>query len=99
MYNDHKSKVNVLQWSKLASEKLFASGGADGSIWVQNLEDSKSNYTLVEHWGEVLCLSFDPNQKYLASGDSKGVLIIWSTEDYRVLKIFYSKNQWAFTKW
>ena len=67
--------------------KILVSGGVDETIRIFDLQRGCAMGTLYEHKGSITCLKF-VNQKYLLSGGSDGVLIIWRVKDWEPLHSF-----------
>lgn len=106
--NEHKEMIHSLKWSptglgtNLENVDLkLASCSADGTIKIWNVNEGKWAETLIGHNGMVMCLDYDPNYKYIASGDDMGRIIIWSVKDWTIIKTFENKNKkWIFDiKW
>ncbi len=79
------------------------SGLEDGSVVIWNpLEEVEANRSRIlpqKHSDRVWSLSFSPDGRFLASTDSPGELIIWSTKvRIKWEKVFMSSN-WERTAW
>ncbi len=61
-------------------------------IWTP-LEREKDEIILRQHSGVVDSLSFSPDGRFLASADTDGKLIIWSTEVYKKRNYFKKGNK------
>lgn len=59
--------------------KLIAAANYGGENWIYiwNVSTGESIKTLKGHKNDVLCTSFSPDGKFLASGDEDGVIILW----------------------
>jgi WD40 repeat protein len=87
-YEGHKAKVNGLSWSKLDGPKYLASCSNDTTVRIWDLEEVKCMHTLREHRAPVMCVAFDPRNRFLASGDHDGVLIVWTLPAFTVKRIY-----------
>ncbi|CAF0962748.1 unnamed protein product [Brachionus calyciflorus] len=61
----------------LPSEPIIASGLRNGEIKILNSDSFSHLYAYREHLATVLCIEYLPD-KYLASGDANGTIIIWN---------------------
>jgi transducin (beta)-like 1 len=97
--SEHSEMIHCIKWSPTGvgtqNENVdlrLASGSADGTVKIWNVNEGKCLDTLKGHNGMVLCLDYDPTYTYLASGDDTGRLIIWSVKDGTIIKSFENKG-------
>ncbi|PLZ57433.1 hypothetical protein CBP24_10530 [Fischerella thermalis WC439] len=59
---------------------MLASGSADGTIKLWNIQTKEEICTLTGHTDEVYSLAFSPDGQILASGSADGSIRIWLVE-------------------
>jgi WD40 repeat protein len=98
----HTKAVSIATFSH--DGKTFASGSLDKTIKVWSSQKGEEIYTLKGHKDGILCLSFSPDNKYLASGCDSGAegstAKIWNMEtgkEIYTLKGHYSVSSLAFS--
>jgi THO complex subunit 3 len=76
-----------IAWNNTQASFLFI-GLASGAIEVYQYVDRKLVYitSLEGHSSSVRSLVFDPKGRYLVAGSNEGVVSIWSTDDFKVVK-------------
>ena len=72
----HEDSVSSVSFSP--DSKTLASGSADKTIKLWNLETGKEIRTLKEHEDSVSSVSFSPDGKTLASGSWDETIILWN---------------------
>lgn len=70
----------------------FASGSLDQTIRLWTPERNHILRTFVHHTNEINTVAFHPNGKYLASGSTDGLIILWAIEQAQPARIFPSSN-------
>ncbi|KAL6940645.1 hypothetical protein ACO0QE_004557 [Hanseniaspora vineae] len=74
------------------SHKMFLTQGMDNVIrtyqMVPKYKPQKKRFTVHHSAGHGICFSCSPDGRYLASGDSKGKLMIWNWGSGNILKTF-----------
>jgi protein HIRA/HIR1 len=81
----HGADVREVAWS--ADGTLLASGSVDNKVLIWNIGGKQTTpvRVLEGHTGQVSGLAFDPVSKFLVSLGEDCALIVWSTQDWRVL--------------
>lgn len=80
-FTPHTQSIRCLAQSK----RYLVSGSNDEHIRIYDLQKRKELGTLLHHDGDVNCLGFSPDGKWLLSGASDGKICIWRTKDWEVL--------------
>ncbi|MBC7797487.1 MAG: serine/threonine protein kinase [Pyrinomonadaceae bacterium] len=70
----------ILSFANAPTEKIFATGGADGLIKTWNAENGEPLQDLSGNAGHVTALAFAPNGKRLASAGTEGVIRLWKLD-------------------
>ena len=77
----HKDSVWGLAFT--TDGQTLASGGADKTIILWDMNDCRRHVQLKGHQNPILGLTFSPNNSTLASFDSKGTILLWDTRTKR----------------
>ncbi|XP_023703551.1 p21-activated protein kinase-interacting protein 1-like [Cryptotermes secundus] len=85
-FADHSHRASIR--SVCANGKFLASGSADETIHVYDMNARKESGILVHHIGTVNCLSFSPNGSHLLSGGEDGSIAIFRTGSWQLEKVF-----------
>lgn len=96
----HRNMIRALALD--SSEKLLASGGADNTIIVWDLDLKKQVLSLKGHTGWISALAFSPDKKFLASGSYNGEIKLWNLATAKLeydisLSQPYDINSFAFS--
>ena len=78
--------------------KFLAAASSD-SIYVWNIAMKKRIAHLKGHAGKVLCVSFSPDGKLLASGCVDGEIKLWDAKSFRYLKQLNQSRESKGTRW
>lgn len=86
-WEGHRAGIYSICWNEGGDSSLLASGADDRTIRIWNINSSlcHSQEVLREHLCLVSAVSFSPDGQYLASADTYGVVIVWSTKDWSPL--------------
>jgi len=68
--------------------KLLASGGADWTVFIWDVEKKEILKRIKEHEGSIYSVTFSPDGKLLASGSADHTIRIWEVETGKLLKVF-----------
>ena len=71
----------------LVGERTLAASAIDGTIRLFTLPDVEPSGELTGHDAPVLALAAEPGGKWLASGDLKGRIILWSLREQRAERV------------
>jgi WD40 repeat protein len=75
--------------------KLLASGGADRSVLIWDLNQNNQLYELKGHKKDVNSVKFSPDGKILASGGGDNSIILWNTSTWSIIKSKPVHNDWV----
>nr|CAH0102268.1 unnamed protein product [Daphnia galeata] len=83
-WEGHSKGIYAICLKESDDSNLLASGGADQTVRIWNIDSSlcQSQQILRGHEFLIVALSFSQNGSYLASADSNGIVIVWSTEKW-----------------
>ncbi|XP_057370397.1 F-box-like/WD repeat-containing protein TBL1Y isoform X2 [Daphnia carinata] len=86
-WKGHSAGIYSICWKEGEHSSLLASGADDRNVRIWNTNSSlcHSQEVLREHRSLVSAVSFSPDGQYLASADTYGVVIVWSTTDWSPL--------------
>lgn len=76
-FDGHTGPVKSLDVSP--DGNYLATGSADGTVRIWNLQNTNLVYELKGHSKEVNAVSYSPNGRTLASGGADGVIVLWGT--------------------
>ena len=78
--NGHTSAVLCCAINK--EESQLASGSADKSIKIWNLEERIEQFTLKGHESDVTCIDYHPSGSYLISSEKEnGTILLWNLKE------------------
>ncbi|MGK7873463.1 MAG: toll/interleukin-1 receptor domain-containing protein, partial [Xenococcaceae cyanobacterium] len=89
----HDSWVNSVSFSP--DGKTLASGSADKTIKLWNLETGRKIRTLFGHDDWVRSVSFSPDGKTLASGSEDKTIKLWNLETGREIRTLFGHDSWV----
>jgi len=75
--HEHFHEDMITSMAVHPSEKIFATGSGDTSIFLMNWKKGKILTTLRRHEQSVEALAFSPSISYLASGGLEGLVVVW----------------------
>ncbi|MEH2425326.1 MAG: hypothetical protein V7K48_31815 [Nostoc sp.] len=75
--------------------KTLASGSADATIKLWNLETGKEIRTLTGHDNNVRSVSFSPDSKTLASGSDDKTIKLWNLETGKEIRTLTGHDNWV----
>lgn len=78
-FNLHSKSVFCCSLS--VDSSLAASGGEDDKAFVWSTTDGSLKFECTGHQDSVIVAKFNCNNKYLATGDMKGLIKIWNVQD------------------
>ena len=85
----HENAAQAVAYSSSARGQLLASGGADKTVKLWNLDTLDRVRTYRGHRDFVTALAFSPDGKLLASAGLDGTIRIWSTSSSRLVRRLY----------
>ncbi|PYJ98399.1 MAG: hypothetical protein DME23_12140 [Verrucomicrobia bacterium] len=85
-FRGHEGAVNAVAVSP--DGKLVASGSADQTVKIWNLQTGQLVTNLVGHSGSVNCVSFSSDGIVLASGGSDHTINLWSLATHQIIHAF-----------
>jgi WD40 repeat protein/serine/threonine protein kinase len=88
----HENAAQALAFSVSPQGPLLASGGADKTVKLWNLDTFDHVRTYRGHTDFVTALAFSPSGRTLASSGLDGTVRIWSTTSSRVLRRLYGHH-------
>jgi WD40 repeat protein len=94
-WNGHTDWVHSLSISP--DGKLLASGGADQTIRLWDIETGKESKRVSEHTGAVWSVSFSHDGNFLASGSADGTVKLWAMPQTTLLKTLSGHADIVFT--
>lgn len=94
--NAHMGVITSLQWQPLQAyppddERLLASGGEDGAIFLWNVRspDNRPKYSMTME-NPVVALAFTPDGAFIAGATSDRILI-WKVGDHQIPRASWSR--------
>jgi WD40 repeat protein len=75
----------------------MASGSLDETILIWNTDNYKVIDTLKGHGGNIFCVTFSNNGKYLASASKDNTIRLWEVSSGKLLKTFRGHTDAVFT--
>lgn len=85
----HESAVQAVAYASSPRGPLLASGGADKTVKLWNLDTLDRMRTYRGHKDFITALAFSPNGNMLASASLDGSIRLWSTSSSRLLRRLY----------
>jgi WD40 repeat protein len=85
----HENAAQAVAYSSSARGQLLATGGADKTVKLWNLDTLDRVRTYRGHRDFVTALAFSPDGKLLASAGLDGPIRIWSTSSSRLVRRLY----------
>ncbi len=85
----HDAEVTSVDFS--SDGKLLASGSADGTVIIWNLDDGSIVHVLEGHTDKVNDVAFSPDGNLLLSGSNDMTARLWSAEDGSQLEVLESR--------
>ncbi|PSN57715.1 p21-activated protein kinase-interacting 1-like protein [Blattella germanica] len=83
-FPSHRASIR----SVAAKGKYLASGSADETITLYDMNSRRESGILVQHTGTVNCLNFSPNGSHLLSASEDGSIAVFRTGSWQLEKIF-----------
>lgn len=84
LLSGHSAPVTAIAFSP--DGQTLASGSADKTVKIWNLETGKSHLTFFGHAGTIELLAFSPNEKLLASSSNDNIIKLWDLETGNLLQ-------------
>lgn len=84
-------EVNEISWNK-DSDLFFLTNG-QGCVHILSYPDLELQHILKAHPGTCICIEFDPNKKYFATGSADALVSLWDVENLACLRTF-SRLDW-----
>ncbi len=102
-FRDHKDTITPVEFSP--DGKFLASGSADETICVWDMQKGKLHQRLLGHNGTVSSLAWSPDGSMIVSGDSDGIVRLWDVHSGNLKMILKGHTDavisvaWAPTGW
>lgn len=84
-------EVNEITWNK-SNDLLFLTNG-QGCVHVLNYPNLELQHVLKAHPGTCICIKFNQNGKYFATGSADALVSLWDADELACVKIF-SRLDW-----
>eukprot|EP00937_MAST-01D_sp_MAST-1D-sp2_P003254 g3254.t1 len=103
---EHSKEVYTIQWAPCgegsanpSKQLLLASASFDSNVRLWDVEAGKCVHRLSKHADSVYSVAFSPDGSFLASGDTNGLVYIWSVRDGKVVRKFDGGGDIFDVKW
>eukprot|EP00936_MAST-01D_sp_MAST-1D-sp1_P000688 g688.t1 len=105
-FEEHSKEVYTIQWSPCGqgsanpgADLVLASASFDSDIRLWDPNTGRCVQRLAKHSDSVYSVAFSPDGAYLASGDTNGIVYVWSAKDGRVLRKYEGGGDIYDVKW
>ena len=92
-FEEHAKEVYTLQWSPCgpgsdnpSAPLLLATASFDSDVRLWDAEAGRCVQRLAKHNDAVYSVAFSPDGALLASGDTNGLVYVWSARDGRLVR-------------